>query len=217
MGFLKNLFGGKSDETQNVTKKESNQKHLPSSKIDFLEEATKTDEILKNDQDISEINALLNWSVDYYNNENFKESVRCLNTALKKGPTFYEEIALRRNRAVALAGFLGLGKTKPQQNFDYCYAMEHLTRDLEAIIGLYATNEESIIGRDDANFLKDCFNMALSNYMSTAMAYMAYEENGSHHRYKDQLSRIWKIAFVADPKNALSVKGIVYPQHKLQK
>lgn len=219
MGFLKDLFSSKNTVTNNTTTKESKQilKHSPSSRIDFLQQTINPDEIVKKDPKISEINTLINHSVDFYNNDNFARSVVCLNTAIKLEPSFNEEIALRRNRAVALAGFLGLGKTKPQQNFDYCYSMEYLTRDLEAIIGLFATNEEKIAGRDDADFLEDCFNMALSNYMSIGMAYMAYEENGSHHVYKDQLPRVWDIGFVPEPKNALQVNGTIYPHHKLPK
>lgn len=161
--------------------------------------------------------SLINLSMDLHEKGNDKDAVRCLNKALSLNPSYIHAIGVHRNRAIAIASYLGLGKRKPYINLDFCIAVEHMLRDFEAIIGLYATNEASILERDDSDFFKDCFNMAMTNYMPYGLSIGAYEDKGSYHEYKYQLSHEWKISFVADPRNALSVNGQIYPHHRLPK
>jgi hypothetical protein len=53
--------------------------------------------------------------------------------------------------------------------------------------------------------------------MPLGLSIWTYEENGSPHLYNERLPKEWKIAFAAEPNDALIVNGTIYPQHKMPK
>lgn len=218
MSFFSKLIGGNKEQSAGNasshvhTQKE--QKHKPSADIAFLDEVIRA---TADDGTEPGVTDLISLSLDQFNNGNIPNCVRCLNTALDLEHSITEEIAIRRNMTVALASFLGLGTSQVRQrDFDFCFLMENLNKNMDAIIGLYATNEPQILSGDNAEFLRNCFDMALSNYQSVMIGYMAYEQGGKHHIYEHQLPKIWNISFVAEPKGALQVNGTIYPQHLLK-
>jgi len=186
------------------------------SSVSFLQEFP-SEPIMSKESEIN-VTSLINLSMELHAKGNYQDSVRCLNKAISLNPSYADAIASHRNRAIAIGSYLGLDRGKsPQRNLDYCIAVEHMLKDFKAIIGLYVTNEESLSERDDSGFFMNSFNMAMSNYMPLGQSIMAYEDKGSYHVYKNQLSSEWKIGFVADPPNALSVDGKIYPNHRLPK
>lgn len=187
---------------------------IPAS-VSFLQEFPSGSTVSKDAE--NDVISLLNLGVELHNQGNDKDSVRCFNKTISLNPSYIHAIGVHRNRAIAIGSYLGLGKRKPHINLDYCIAVEHMLNDFEAIIGLYVTNEGSISERSDSAFFKDCFNMAMSNYMPYGLSIGAYEDKGSYHRYQEQLSHEWEICFVHDPRNALSVNGKIYPHHRLPK
>jgi hypothetical protein len=210
VSFISSFLSGKKESS--TEKKTSNtgsdKQHSQSTEVSFL------GEIIQDGKQL-EITDLICLSIDNFNKGNISNCIRCLNTALDIKRSAKEEIAIRRNMFIALTSFLGLGTPNlRKRDFDFCYVMEHLNKNMDAIIGLYATNEHHFLSENDASFLRDCFDMAFSNYQSVMNGYMAYELDG-FHMYENRLPKVWDITFKAEPKGTLCVNGTIYPQHIL--
>lgn len=149
---------------------------------------------------------------------NHVDAVRWVNKALSLSPPFDFEIVLRRNRIVALGEMFNIGRTGARRNLNFCIATERVVRDYEAIIGLYVTNEEDLRRRNDCDFFVETFEVALDKLIPIGCLYSAYQnDDGSYGNYEGGFPGKWKIDFVSEPKNALSVNGKIYPQYKLPK
>lgn len=216
MSFLSRMFKGDADSSRSPSgARASAPAHQPSEEIAFLGESMRA---TSDEGEEAGVNDLISLGAELFQQGNIANSVRCLNAVLDKEHTAAQEIAARRSSIVALASFLGLGTPNLRpRDFDYCYVMEHINKHMDAVLGLYATHEEELLGRNDAEFFRDCYNMAASNYQSIIIGYMAYEQNGEHHMYQNRLPDEWDIAFVSDPKNALRVNGRIYPHLLLLK
>ncbi len=195
-----------------------NQSPVPSS-VSFLEELPVESSWAGFTGDRSDPFSILNFSAELNARGNNKDAVRCLNHALKMSNLSCEIlIPLHRNRAHAIASHVGFGSgRKPYINLDYCIAAEHILQDTEEIIGIYVTNEKIISDGRHAEFLHDCFHVALANFMPVGLSIGAYQDGHSYHMYSRRIPERWKICFVHEPKNALSVNGIVYPQYIMPK
>ncbi|MCE5336904.1 MAG: hypothetical protein LLG06_20180 [Desulfobacteraceae bacterium] len=161
--------------------------------------------------------AILNFSAGLHHLGNDEDAVRFINHALSIPKLPYNvEIALHRNRSVAIATYLGLGSGKKIcKDLEYCIVMEHLLQDLKSIIGLYVTNEKSARSRQDADILRESFNVALTNYMPYELSMTVYQDGASYHEFHTRLADSWYIDFVHDRNNALRVNGTVYRNHTM--
>lgn len=184
--------------------------------ISFLREAAETSEG-ESVFDILE-RAATSWAEG-----NRIDAIRLCNAMLKKGMPPRPDIWAHHIRSQAIIEhFEGL---RGVNDLKQCIAREHVVRDFEAIMGLWAETSETF-AEDGRAELENIFEFAARSYSPWTKGIHSYLDNrGTPHRYEPRVPHTWDVDWVifrsesgGGLENAeLCVNGKEYPEFKYRR
>jgi tetratricopeptide (TPR) repeat protein len=143
------------------------------------------------------------------------EAIRLFNAALRMASLPETEFCLHQLRFDLIVQHFELdGQNKASPLLPHVIAKEHIIRDWEAMIGLWAESSPAF-GEDARKQFQSSFDHVYVSYMPMSMGLMAaVTPDGKHHSYEQRVPVKWKIGWITE---GLLVNGRLYPQYSSKK